>query len=623
MARAGRRSVLVGVIMVLVLAGSPGLWRQARSAADVGAIPTTWTDVDIVDGTTGAYQFIDRTGFPGAHCVNDVVAFPGSVDIIARTQSLIAMPDPNQEGQVIGLRANVFQRRPGGAIELVAQSDVLSRPTAGGTPATFPDLPLAGLPIGPVYLVQIEILWFGADGQQVVGWAHTPVDYLLTVIRRDSGQSEQPVDSACVSPDQPVVTGEPDRGIVNRRYEYQLVYFPINAKVNVRWDGDRLGTVATNDRGQAMSSFRIPAAPMGPHTIRWFTGTWTVSTTFTIAPRIKVIPGTVARGQTVNISLRGYVAHESVRIRWQNGSSWEEIARVTTSRTGSANIDVVVPDWVPDGANSVRGDSLIWGGGRAQTNAVDVLPAGSIQLSPARGTVNRRVTAALSNVPPHQPVTVTFPGFYEATVTGTTDDLGRAVLSFRVPASPIGLYEVEATGGTTATAVFEIAPRIKLIPGQAGRGETVNVSLRGFGAHETVRIRWKRDGGYEQIATVTTSGSGSANVDVAVPSWAPDGPTSVRGDGPIARAQTNAFVVAGGELVNAAIDATPTPSPTTPPVATPISETPTPTTEPTSTPDPTTEPTATSTPDATATPTGEPTATPEPSPLGTPVPADP
>jgi hypothetical protein len=187
------------------------------------------------------------------------------------------------------------------------------------------------------------------------------------------------------------------------------------------------------------------------------------------------------------------------------------------------------------------------------------------------------VTATVSTFPPNSTVTLTFPGFYSATATATTDSTGTAVLSFRVPASPLGVYPVAVTGGATkATSSYEIVPRIKLTPDEGARGDSIGVSLRGFGARESVRIRWKHGGSYEDLTTVMTSGSGSANLTITVPSWASDGPQSVRGDGSIGRAQTNAFDVMGGELAGASA-ATPTATATTTPAnpATPAAVSPT------------------------------------------------
>ncbi|MGH2535571.1 MAG: hypothetical protein ACRDJW_25215 [Thermomicrobiales bacterium] len=615
-----RRFRLSALMFLLVaLAGSPALWTAAQDSPGTSE-EHTWTPAESTEGTVGPYQFTDLAGDPGVRCVNDLRSFPGDVAGTLTAASLSVMP--TRDSQVVGARANFFQQQPSGAIELITQSDIVIRTASGSTWVPFSDISFTGLPVGPIYLAQLEIFWYDHGGQSVEGSVRRPIRFYQRIVHREGGTVVEPPDDVCHSPDQPVVVAATERGIVNSHLAFDLIYFPIDVPLQVRWDSTRLDSVQTDDRGEVHGSFRIPAAPMGPHTIRWFTGDWTASATFTVVPRIKITPGLVARGQTVDVSLRGYAAREIVRIRWQNGASWEEVARVTTSGTGSANIDVAVPAWAPDGANSVRGDSIASGGGRAQTNAVEVMPDGSIHLSPERGTVNSLVTASLADFPPHQPVTVTFRGFYETTATGMTDDAGRAVLSFRVPASPFGPHDVEASGGTTATTIFDVAPRIKITPGEAAPGDAVNVSLRGYAARELVRIRWHREGGYEQLATVTTSGSGSANLNVVVPSWAPAGATSVRGDGTIARAQTNAFVVAGGALESAAGEATVTPLPTATPIGTLTPEIPTLTAEPTMAPDPsvTVEPTLepTAAPTEESTPVIEPSATAEPTPTETP-----
>ena len=58
-----------------------------------------------------------------------------------------------------------------------------------------------------------------------------------------------------------------------------------------------------------------------------------------------------------------------------------------------------------------------------------------------------------------------------------------------------------------------------------------------------MRIRWLVNGSWVTIATVVTSNTGSANVDVTVPANASLGENSVRGDGTEFRQQTNAVTV--------------------------------------------------------------------------------
>lgn len=164
-------------------------------------------------------------------------------------------------------------------------------------------------------------------------------------------------------------------------------------------------------------------------------------------------------------------------------------------------------------------------------------------LSTQRSTVNTALRIDLAGFPANSPVEVSFAGVTVASITTTSG--GTATATIAVPAKPQGAYEIRAAvGTTTATASFTVAPRIKLTPGAGGPGDSIGVSLRGFGKNERVRIRWLVDGRYVEVAVVErTSNTGSANLPVLVPEGADPGATSVRGDGTIARAQTNVFVV--------------------------------------------------------------------------------
>jgi hypothetical protein len=250
-----------------------------------------------------------------------------------------------------------------------------------------------------------------------------------------------------------------NRGTVQSMISYTLRYYPIETTVALLWDGKSLGSVATNADGIATSSLAAPAAPMGTHKIQWAVGTWRSAATFTIVPRIKLIPNAVSRGQLVNVSLRGYAARETVRIRWKKGTSWIEIARVTTSSTGSANINIKVPTWAPYGPNSVRGDGSF---GHAQTNAVSVLQPsfGSV----AQPTPTQTPTPAPTAIPataipsptstPSPTVDVTTP---DATATPTETETTTPDPAPDETATPLPVTETP-TPQPTAEATTEPSP---------------------------------------------------------------------------------------------------------------------------------------------------------------------
>ncbi len=208
---------------------------------------------------------------------------------------------------------------------------------------------------------------------------------------------------------------------------------------------------------------------------------------------------------------------------------------------------MIVPANAPAGSTSVRGDGTAFA---AQTNAVTVVvpqpPA--VTLDPVRGTVNTDVAYTVANFPANAAGTITWRRTSGSIIdigTFQTNASGAATGSFEVPATPGGAGQVITfTSGTVSkTATYEVAPRIKVETGF--RGQVVDVSLRGFGRVETVRIRWLINGSWVQVGQTTTSNTGSANVNVTIPSGAVIGANSVRGDGTTFAAQTNAATVIG------------------------------------------------------------------------------
>ncbi len=161
----------------------------------------------------------------------------------------------------------------------------------------------------------------------------------------------------------------PTNGTVNSYISGTVTDFPPHTNVWLRWDGNLIGKYPVNSAGDANFVFQAPASPIGQHAVRMAAGDVAIVIPYRIKPRIKLIPDSGKRGATINVSLRGYAAHESVRIRWLHGSSWVELKRVMTSSTGSANVDVKVPSWAAIGSQKVRGDGSV---ARAQTNAFDV-----------------------------------------------------------------------------------------------------------------------------------------------------------------------------------------------------------------------------------------------------------
>jgi hypothetical protein len=185
----------------------------------------------------------------------------------------------------------------------------------------------------------------------------------------------------------------------------------------------------------------------------------------------------------------------------------------------------------------------------------------SNSVSDTTGTVNSTFDYTIYRFPWNVTVLVRWDG--EVINSVGTNGSGREYGSLTIPADTIGAHTIQWKYGKWVTSrVFTVKPRIKIIPNDnISRGESVTVSLRGFAANQTVYIRWKKGGSYQQINHVMTSGTGSASIVVHVPHWVPDGATSVRGESGAGNAQTNDVTVSGGTF-NPATAKTPTPTPT-------------------------------------------------------------
>jgi hypothetical protein len=179
------------------------------------------------------------------------------------------------------------------------------------------------------------------------------------------------------------------------------------------------------------------------------------------------------------------------------------------------------------------------------------VPIAAASIHPTRQTVNSKLNFNVVGFPHNADVQITWKrnsGSIINIATVHTNSVGAVSGYFLVPATTGGPNQPVTfkSGSVSKTVLINVPPRIKILTTPGVRGQKVEVSLRGYQKGETVRIRWAHGAGWTQIATATTSNTGSANIFVTVPSWAPNGFNSVRGDGNVSRAQTNIAFINGG-----------------------------------------------------------------------------
>lgn len=269
---------------------------------------------------------------------------------------------------------------------------------------------------------------------------------------------------------------------------------------------------------------------------------------------------------------------------------------------GTLMLTYVDPHPIPYGGVGV---GQIWEINGWYDNVVvqDLTLTPTVTLARTRGIVHTWNTAYVDDFPSNVKVYLQWDGDYLTSVI--TNDSGDASVLFRVPYDTKGFHTVRAVQPQQRkadTVQYEVVPRIKLLPNIGKAGDMVNVSLRGYAKKEIVRIRWQHGTSWTTLATVLTSNTGSANINVQVPTWSAM-TAKVRGDSTNfptgGRAQTTFYRTASGA------SATPTRTPT-------LTPTPTATTMPETTPSETVtaEPTQTATVERTTTPTETPTLSP-------------
>ncbi|MCC6703427.1 MAG: hypothetical protein IT334_01035 [Thermomicrobiales bacterium] len=362
----------------------------------------------------------------------------------------------------------------------------------------------------------------------------------------------------------PQVTFSALEGFVGDVITYQVSDFPPDAPLQVvlgtmpGQDLNVLTNATTNASGVASGSFVVPAVHGSPtHNFRiavdfriipglgsteFFSrspGTFDLQTRFTL-PEGKVSRNQVMTGEISGAPLPG----SNPPVHFYTGSSFETIGSLDVENDSTGTFSFTIP------ANATYGKHriIIGNGGGSVDVYFSVSP--KVDLKTYRTTVNNSVAFSLVGFAKNRPLTVTWkrPGGSTLVVyTGQTNPYGEAEGSFKVPGTEGGpANQIIFNASTvTRTVAFDVAPRIKLIPGTGTRGGSVEVSLRGFTKGESVRIRWKIGSSFVLLTTVTVSNTGSGNYNVTIPANAAIGANSVRADGTVWRQQTNAFIVTG------------------------------------------------------------------------------
>jgi hypothetical protein len=390
MVRSVSRWLLVGMLVVSALVGSVGHLGSRAGAQEPQFSAAATTPINQIGEIGKIYLSTLPLNCSQYSTPYEYVSVPQYVH-----PPIYVTASPGVVSQKVGVTASLLQALPsGGHQELLRGPEAIVEDVGTSPVAVQPYGNYTARIPGPDYVIGYQIRWYAPTGSGALGVAGVIQSNYFVTINGVFVRDDAPV---CSSYWKPSASLTATTGTVNATVGYQLARYPFEVPVSIKWDGASIGSVTTSKEGTATGSLFVPASPMGTHKLTFSTGHWTASATYTVKPRIKLIPSTVSRGQTVNVSLRGYAKYELVRIRWKKGTSWVEVGRVTTSSTGSANMYIKVPTWAPAGTNSVRGDGSY---GHAQTNAVyvDVALMGT-SATPPTATPTKTPTPAPSAIP--------------------------------------------------------------------------------------------------------------------------------------------------------------------------------------------------------------------------------
>ncbi|MFL5760072.1 MAG: S8 family serine peptidase [Thermomicrobiales bacterium] len=331
----------------------------------------------------------------------------------------------------------------------------------------------------------------------------------------------------------PSVAGSPLSGKVGATVTLTLKGYGPNDSIALRWYDTSttftvLKTVTPSATGDATTSIVAPDAANGSHRIEAVgTSGAAGSAFFSISGAIAIDPTRSPAGTTITAMLTGYRASESIEIRWYaTSSSAVVLTTIAASLTGSGTETVTVPADATAGDHKVEGRGLSSFASSSTTFTVGDAgpppppPPPSCTIGPSTGVVSSSVSVACTSLTAYETVRVYWDSDNTtAKAMFSIGSNGSGSSSFTVSDADGGAHSVLFTGtvsGSLPAKTFTVTPNLKLISTSGKVGTFLSATVTGFGANETVEIRF--DG--PAIASGLTSALGKATISISIPEGA-------------------------------------------------------------------------------------------------------
>ena len=128
--------------------------------------------------------------------------------------------------------------------------------------------------------------------------------------------------------------------------------FGANAKVSLTFDGNAIRSVSTNNGGSLSTSFQVPEAPGGPHSVGVSeAGRGAMQTTFTVTPRLTLERNGSPPGSSVTVTGTGFSANERAILVTLNQA--RVASGISADANGSWSASLLIPT-LPAGTYTVR-----------------------------------------------------------------------------------------------------------------------------------------------------------------------------------------------------------------------------------------------------------------------------
>jgi hypothetical protein len=314
---------------------------------------------------------------------------------------------------------------------------------------------------------------------------------------------------------------------------------------------NQIGQATTNGSGAWSTSITIPDAVGGDHPIigRGATSGKRVTQTFTVTSYLNRTPYTGPPGTTINLTVQGFGANETVRVTFDT-TTGPLLANVATNAQGTGSTTFPLPvasngwhDYVGVGQTS---GLVAWG-----ALYIERL----LTASPASGAPGTSITASAQGFPASANITVAWNQVNGSGGTqvcaGATDGNGSYSCSFPIPKVGAGSYPLVATanGRTASTTIGVTGPAaVAIAPTSGPVSSTITITAGGFGAIETLNFAW--DGSASAWQSGQTDGNGSVTFPALVPNLG-TGPHTLHATGTSSgKTASTAFTVVTGNPGN-------------------------------------------------------------------------